>query len=916
LAVFVGTCYGVDNLAFKADYTMRNENSFPNGYVTGTVYYSYVWNSKDKTALKSRIRFETNYRNGQGENLVHVDLFHYENGALYSICSSCDAAVLADSPELWLETEIDQCTDEGGYRRCTRPKSSVSAYGVVEFVAKGTPGTDYDIKYIRFSDGREFDMFNVEEINRDNYADKLELAADSDCPKPVCRSFIDVVFVLDASESVKDSHWKSQKKFLKKAVEKFKVSETDAHVGIVEFASPWQTCSYTYPDGKPVVDWPGWKNVVCYDPALNLTRKSPVYTKDGQKKDRMLDDCAWDTRCNNVTDTTATIFLNLTHVGVDDMISTLPRIKGHTCQRYGLHKAYDMLFTWNPRCSADSVDRSECPLPVVIVVTDGEDLCYAGTMEWANKIKNKDKRGILLEVGVGLKADYDEEFLRNLSSVIGDQAVSYNVDDYAKIETILDKLMAPACSMGQLGSGGMCGASCKGYCACGECFCPSCASEASSICNYYECVDVSAENGCREKDFQCSVNDTRCFTPRCDATETDHPDEKCKADPIDCRAVLAEKWRPLKECEYTICYNGCDKSNVFRNQSYCVDLTGGDPCKVGICDPENSPDETGCVIDDLDCSNSELNQMCKQVQCIGGKCTGSECETACTRFEGDVEVLKCPPEPCMIVTCDENATDEEHRCIKEPFVCSSNNKCKESVCQTDPHGNNYCVEFPIDAGCSELNKNGGCRTYSCDASVDNGDGTFGACVATNLTHELDACVEYTCGDDDMWVASPKCPQTKVCKISRCSYEDGGSCYEVDYDCHGKVKIPNKCFEPACREPDGCYKKQYRGAYFDVCGNCISDMPDFSESEVESVIDPECALTSEEEIHTEGLAAAAIALIVIGCILIGAAVSLSGVVGTKALLDRAHNAADQAVVSNPLFEGSQTEMANPAFVGNA
>jgi len=294
----------------------------------------------------------------------------------------------------------------------------------------------------------------------------------------------------------------------------------------------------------------------------------------------------------------------------------------------------------------------------------------------------------------------------------------------------------------------------------------------------------------------------------------------------------------------------------------------------------------------------------------------TECENECTKKEGENIVLKCPPEKCMVVTCDENAADEEHRCQKEPVKCEpTKNKCRQNVCQGDDAEHFGCVVIPIEGACDDLNKADGCRTYACDADVKNDDGTFGACVPTTLVHEPDNCIEYTCGDDDMWNATPKCTTDKACKLARCDDSDG-SCYEIDLNCRGKVKLPNKCFEPACREPDGCYKKQYRDAYFDVCGNCISAYEADSTESFSSETMEECTMTSEEELHTEGLAAAAIALIVIGAILIGAALALSSVVGTKALIDRANNAADQAVVSNPLFEDSQTEMSNPAFMGES
>jgi len=102
-----------------------------------------------------------------------------------------------------------------------------------------------------------------------------------------------------------------------------------------------------------------------------------------------------------------------------------------------------------------------------------------------------------------------------------------------------------------------------------------------------------------------------------------------------------------------------------------------------------------------------------------------------------------------------------------------------------------------------------------------------------------------------------------------------------------------------------------GASIDVCGKCIleSDLT----SNLEDAIG-DCVDAPEQEIMKEGLAAATIAMIILAAIIIGAAIATSGVMGTKALLDRARAANNQSAHSNPLFEENEAEMTNPAFVG--
>jgi len=917
LAVFVGCCSAA-TVTLKANFKLVNQNQFPNGILSGMVYYYY----NDKDLLKSRTRFETNYIDTNGRDQVHVDLYHYENGAMYSFCSACEADLLLGNPEPWykIDTDINCETGKDGYTTCDRTSAGFSN-SVVKFSTKGTPGNnDFKVRYVKFQDGREYTFSECDaSIKVDNYKTKFQLEENSGCPAPQCRSFVDVVFILDASSSVDDGEWGKQKEFLSKAVSKFAISASDANIGIIEFAAPWKTCCcakekdckdcYKQRNNDNMNEYwrKQWMTYTCTDSSLHLKTEK---TENGLT--RYIDDCVFDQRCLPEKDDTAKVFFELGYVGYQDKVNSLERITGHTCQRYGLKKAYEMLFENNKRCPVGK-DKSECPIPVVIVVTDGEDLCHTSTQEWAKKVREADPRGMLIEVGVGLKSNYDKKFIADLSTQMPGYNMEFNVNNHAELDTILDRLMAPACSMGQLNGTSSC-LSCKGQCVCGDCLCPpECDTDSFPVCKDVACIALTPEHGCKVTDAECSVTDSQCYTPRCDNTEKSR-EKRCKADPVDCAAYFASQGRPLKACEYTKCQNGCNEKYIYKNHSYCRELAGPDLCLEAECNPngDGADPNTGCIIKDVDCSY--LDETCVGVRCVGGICTGDECETPCNKKEGDEIVLRCPPQTCVNVRCNPQA-DEEHRCETEPVVCeASKNKCKESVCQGDEK-HFECVEVPIEDACDDMNKAGGCRTYTCDPEVVNPDGTYGACVPTNLTHKPDNCIDYTCGDDDMWIANPKCANTKACKLAKCDDSDG-SCYEVEISCRGKVKLPNKCFEAACREPDGCYKKQYRDAYFDVCGNCISAYEADSTESFSSETMEECTMTSEEELHTEGLAAAAIALIVIGAILIGAALALSSVVGTKALIDRANNAADQAVVSNPLFEDSQTEMSNPAFMGES
>jgi len=895
LAAFFGTC-SATQYVMKANYVMRNANHYPNAYVNGTVYYLY----DTETSANSRVRYDTSYKLSATKTVSNTELFHYQNGAIYTICVNCSATLFAAPPSQWwgLDTDTKERLEGAGgnneyWYKCTR--DSLSSYGVIELEVRGRssygssvtfykPGeTNYNIRRVKFQDGRELILSGYEKISYSQ--NKFELPSNPKCPEPECRSFVDIVFVLDTSISVNDNEWNTVKSFLKKAIEKFSFGESNAMVGVVEFNAPSQTCS--------------WSSCC----ANNLTKKNvPDY--NGWTKTRYLDDCLFDWKCDLAHDTTANILVNLTYDRVQDKISNIQRSSGHTCQRYGLQLAYKMLFENNPRCK-----EGLCPVPIVIVVTDGADFCHTSTEEWANIIKAKDDRGYLLEIGVGLEAPFDVEYIMNLSSSIGGQKAALNVQNYDKIDEALDTIIKPVCEIGELG--GSCGPECKGFCACGECVCPVC-DDSADFCNYYACGESNPENGCQERTVTCMDEDvaaTQCYNQWCDGSEQD-PSKKCKAEKIDCTEELKKQGHTFKTCQIVDCVNntgGCDIGNVINDDTICQNLAG--KCKIGRCDPGNASADkvTGCVFDDNMCT--QMHEYCLgDVYCdvADGKCKGDECDTKCVK---NGEPL-CEDKPCMITHCDNssrNYENEKDRCSWTPMECKqqSENNCKEFVCK-----DNQCVEVPVDKlNCAD--KGDQCVSYSCVASADNGKG---ACVGVNKTHDSDNCTVYVCDPVTGWNAMPKCTTDKACKVARCSPANGGVCREADISCKGKVNITNKCFQAICKEPKGCQKKLYDGAYVDICGQCIRADDLGSDSITESQ-ETACIEAPEQPMDPDGLAAAAVALIVLLAVIIGAAVAVSTVLGTKALIDRARGAQNQSVVSNPLFEDSQTEMSNPAFAGD-
>jgi len=571
-----------------------------------------------------------------------------------------------------------------------------------------------------------------------------------------------------------------------------------------------------------------------------------------------------------------------------------------------------MLFNNNSRCVNKS-GRMLCPTPVVIVVTDGYDNCPASTLYQAERLRTKMNEvgggGFLLEVGVGLTTKYDADFLVKLSSKIVGFNGSMTVSNYSDLTQLFKDVLTPVCSLAGL-TGGSCGPTCNGFCACSKCVCPMCGGNGTSQCKSYQCDATNALAGCGLKEESCvdpELERTKCYDMWCDADEPD-PSKKCKSKVKDCKAELEAKGRTLSECEYVQeCVNGttgCSEANIKLNHTFCQLKAGA--CKVGVC-----AGRTGCRNTDVDCKDSPIYDVCKYAGLQCNEATGQceprwpqNCNTdECSKVEGDTVVPLCvSDDPCVVANCDKTKP-EGQRCSYTPKCGTSSNACRKMTCD-----NGQCDEELYDTlDCPS--KNTICVTYTCDATYNNGTG---GCKPEPAYHEETECTKYECDEIEGWKAVPRCTTDEPCKVAKCL--SGGICYDEDIDCREVLNIEDKCHDGECNaDSDGCRLTVVPGTYIDICGNCKSDnQGDAGDDEDEAA---DCVDAPPKEVTREGLAGAAVALIVIGAIILGAAIAASTVFGTKALIDRARGAENQAVVSNPLFEESQTEMNNPAFVGD-
>jgi len=387
----------------------------------------------------------------------------------------------------------------------------------------------------------------------------------------------------------------------------------------------------------------------------------------------------------------------------------------------------------------------------------------------------------------------------------------------------------------------------------GENYVTDCASNNASLPLIWEnCLDPNSTNGKLARQ-QNEANASKCYSPICDFLTG-----QCTYEEI-----------PLPEDMIT---NKCTKPGCVQQAD-------------GSWNWEQVP--------------TDLFLSCKSDACYIRECDGDlGCVPTenCSRYSND----------CYSYSCVKGANDT--------FICNETNL-------TTTFSHLECLEETCSNGTKK-------RTYYPCVSEDKclvGTCVKGYCVYTPKTpDENDICKNYTCNSTTgIWTATPNCDDGLFCTIDECwNYGTSYQCHHENVDCAPRLNMTGyDCFQPFCKENAltnefKCIRKLRPNSYIDICGRCLKDNPDDVASNSTGDIFTNCAEAPPEPLTYEGLAAASIALIILGAIIAGGAVATSGVVGTKALISRAKDAKNLAAQCNPLFEGAETEMSNPGYAGES
>jgi len=300
----------------------------------------------------------------------------------------------------------------------------------------------------------------------------------------------------------------------------------------------------------------------------------------------------------------------------------------------------------------------------------------------------------------------------------------------------------------------------------------------------------------------------------------------------------------------------------------------------------------------------------ENLTCVDNTCFTRECipSKGC-RNKKDVCTMNTTD--CDLYTCDDSGAIP--KCVHKNLLIETT--CTREICKD---GKKVLEEFLDNCVESQTNK---CLLAKC---IYNDEEKTSRCNYTEKpAPSNDPCSVYTCHPENgTFTSVPKCNDGLFCTEDVCTVF--GECKYPSISCSELSMEGYDCFERRCKEDAAnqrykCVRKLISGAFIDVCGNCIKEgeasMDGSSFASTEDVDLLQCTNAPPKPILTEGLAAASIALIVLGAVVIGAGITASGAMGTKTLIERAKGANNQSAHSNPLFENSDTELTNPAFAGD-
>ena len=768
LTVFVAlTAHMAAGVMFSADVRVE----VTNGYYLAKYYYRYGEAGKNNAA---RFEYSTPTK--------MIDLIDYTEGRRYKYCTSCESGFYMSNAPLLFPVANENAT-------------GIRDGNCVQYVrAAGQDSVDkiwYDsnkkICKAELTDGKTLVFSNVDTTFKDHT--KFNMTG-AECPAPVCKRVMDLVFVLDTSFSIchewnEDqnqcdlSDWRQIQDFAKTIVNSFDIGNDATMVGIVTFCKQATKQLELSASKDDIIKAINSVSKMCastcigcgVEGAINLLKKTSA-TRNARNPEKMIifmtdggNNVPWDNEryCSKYEPV---------------CVNTSSVCKSYKCAKYECLD-YDTSKCAKYRCNQYSTTEcAECKRCVTYSVeckTRGDKCVKNSTI--CNKCSSTNGKGddccqlnywgtCSAKSGGGFPWDQGNNCNGAQCACTGYQCAEYNCEEYK----CLDKT------------------------------CVDCAE--------YKCNQYSTD--CEE--YECKTSGDTCVKETCNEYE-------CLEYKLQCT-------------EYGRGYEGhLDGILSKLHSGYALGGTSKDILTVAIgVGSDIEPDEVKAVASTME--GMQLYYPLKDFSALAGIISGLVQET-CTLGDEDLELCSsnchgfCGCEKkCYCPTCNAGDYCTKYECNvyknnTESGGCEANEtKCSESLCvdvTRDPKHPGCCKETERDcskevgnrcyqASCTpEL----GCYLTPIDPTPDDGCSvgdycdnytgwhykspckTVGLCNHTICTP--DGATGYKC------TYPPVCPQTDPCNVSTCNDETGQCTYEPIVCTPGTPCNISVCVEGVCVE---------------------------------------------------------------------------------------------------------------------
>ena len=757
--LFLIAALGVFSASAEVMFSAKATVRVANGYYNATVYYLYRDSEKGKTYLRYDYTNPTEM----------IDLIDYTEGKRYKVCTKCEAGFYAyPEPALFKQTTDTPTGRTDGQCKEYIPADRSGVYSIW-YKDDGT------LCQAELADGKtliltNFKKYTTQSEEYEKYKGYFDLTG-KQCPAPVCKRVMDLVFVLDKSGSICGGgsgkyldrngcdlgNWIKIQDFVVSIVESFDVGTDASMIGIVTFSNGATKVSGLSANKQAIID------------AMRGAQLTRYITCTGCGIDMAMDILKSTTTARNSLDPEKVLIVMTD--GASNYYYGNPcayyrpkctKPNKNKCIRWGCPGGYKSTtsecskYEETTTCKKYKCDK--CRTTFGACIKNG-----CTKRNTSNCVKNSDRCQTAYPSSTSYCKVVNGVVVNQRTSTVYCMCGTYECAEYQCVDT---KCLANECS--------------------------DCEKYSTTECVEYEkkCVEMSISGTCNGQqeclEYECNGGEAECV-------KNIKSEYAMITGAINRTRTQWALWPASKRLPIVMVI-GVTRS-VSKNELNAIASTlQGKSLVYNVMTFNDLKNIISDLVDETCVSQTENLELCDD-NCHGFCGCNKECYCpTCDNATGSCYSIKCDSDgktstgcvathktceykgKCIIVKAD-NETDG--CCDEKPRNCKkSDSKCRIYGCNKDEG----CTDDPVVCTPSSA-----CFNVTCDPSK--------GCVETPACPDLGPCKIMSCsanGNTHKCTYTDKCSSTDPCRLPVCN-EDTGECSTVPMVCTPK----NGCYEAHC-----------------------------------------------------------------------------------------------------------------------